>query len=324
MDRLVGRARALAVSANRPRLEERRAELLAATQAPNLWDDPQRAASTLRTFRSVEAQLNELDRLEERATFARRLVREARGEAQLSSAAKQVEEVAREVQMAEVLGTSGEMEQGDEALVDICASETSEGQTAWVQELASMYLGWAERRGYEALAVAEAEEPFRVVVRVTGPGAYGYLSGEAGLHRRIEEEKRQRAYVRVHRGGPMEELQSLDVDGREVRRHEGTFVNRVKTEVTVRDETSGRVMTLAGAGGLEEMKDIASRVVRGQGGSGTADEARRYHLGRSARVEDPRTGAGTPRVKDVLRGELDLFIAAWISRPPLAGPTSTS
>jgi ATP-dependent Clp protease ATP-binding subunit ClpC len=316
MDRLVGRARALAVSANRPRLEERRAELLAATQAPNLWDEPARAAATLRAFRSVEAQLNELDRLEERAMFARNLVREARGEAPLTSAAKQVEEVAREVLMAEVLGASGAMGQGDEALVDICASESLEGQTSWVQELASMYVGWAQRRGYEAVAVAEAEEPFRVVVRIVGPGAYGYLAGESGMHRRLEDDKRQRAYVRVHQGGPREPATSLDVDGREVRRREGIVVGRVKTEVTVRDETSGRVMTLAGAGELEEMKDIASRVVRGQGHPSGGDEARRYHLGRSARVEDPRTGAGTPRVKDVLRGELDLFIAAWISRPP--------
>ena len=30
---------------------------------------------------------------------------------------------------------------------------------------------------------------------------------------------------------------------------------------------------------------------------------------------DPRTGEGTPRVKDVMRGEIDLFIAAWIARP---------
>lgn len=325
MDRLVGRARALSVSANRPRLEERRAQLLEETQAPNLWDDPRRAASTLRAFRTVEAQLNELDRLEERATFARRLVREAKGEAQLASAAKQVEEVAREVQMAEALGAAGAMDtHGDEALVDICASETGEGQDTWVQELATMYLGWAERRGYEATAVAEAKEPFRVVVRIAGPGAYGYLAGEAGLHRRIDEEKRQRAYVRVHRGGPVEEAESLDMEGREVRRHEGTYLARVRTEVTVRDETTGRMMTLAGAGELNEMKDIASRVVKGQGGTSTADEARRYHLGRGARVEDPRTGAGTPRVKDVLRGELDVFIAAWISRPPTTGPSTAA
>ncbi|HYO66023.1 MAG TPA: AAA family ATPase, partial [Archangium sp.] len=146
----------------------------------------------------------------------------------------------------------------------------------------------------------------------------------AGLHRRIDEEKRQRAYVRVHRGGPVEEEESLDVDGREVKRHEGTYLARVKTDVTVKDETTGRMMTLAGAGELGELKDIASRVVKGQGGSNTADEARRYHLGRGARVEDPRTGAGTPRVKDVLRGELDVFIAAWISRPPTSGPTSAA
>jgi ATP-dependent Clp protease ATP-binding subunit ClpA len=319
MDRLVGRSRALSASANRPRLEERRAQLLAETQAPNLWDDAQRAASLLRAFRQVEAQVNELERLEKRSTFVRGLVREARGEAQLASVARQVEEVAREVQMAEALGAAGTTAHGDEALVDICASETGEGQSSWVQELATMYEGWARRRGYEAVPVAEAEEPFRVVVRIAGPGAYGYLAGEAGMHRRIEDEKRQRAYVRVHRGGPVERVDNLAVEARDVKQHEGSFVPRVKTEVTVKDESSGRELTLSGAVELDEMKDLAARVVRGQGGT-SADEARRYHLGRGARVEDPRTGAGTPRVKDVLRGELDVFIAAWISRPPPSSP----
>lgn len=317
-ERLVERARALAVSVDRPRLEERRAQLLAETQAPNLWDDPVRAASLIRSFRAVEAQLNELDRLEQRALFAQRLVDEAKGEGQLSSAARQVEEVAREVQMAEALVASGARDGGDEALVDICASETGEGQEVWVKELASMYLGWAERRGYEAQAVAEAQEPFRVVVRITGPGAYGFLAGEAGLHRKLEEERRQRAYVRVHRGGELPGLAHMEVVGREVRRREGLFLERVRTEVTAREEATGRVLTLACAGALDDMEDVALRVLAGQG-SAAMEEARRYHVGRGARVEDPRTGAGTPRVKDVLRGELDVFIAAWISRPP-AGP----
>ncbi len=43
----------------------------------------------------------------------------------------------------------------------------------------------------------------------------------------------------------------------------------------------------------------------------------RYFVGRSPRVEDPRTGEATPRVKDVLRGEIDVFIAAWMTRPPV-------
>ncbi len=321
MDRLVGRARALAVSAARPQLEEKRNQLLAETQAPNLWDDPDRAATTLRAFRTVEAQINELERLEEAATFARRLVREAKNEVQLASAAKQVEDVAREVQMAEALHASGATAEDNEALMDICASESMEAQDAWVQELATMYLSWAEKRGYEAMLVAEAENPSRVIVRIAGPGAYGFLAGEAGMHRRIEDEKRQRAYVRVHRGGLPEDIEELEVEGRPVKKHEGAFLERVRTEVTVKDSSTGRVITLTGSGELEEMKDIATRVVSGQGTS--TDEARRYYVARGARVEDPRTGAGTPRVKDVLRGDLDLFIAAWISRPPPESPSAT-
>lgn len=321
MDRLVGRARALSVSAARPQLEEKRNHLLAETQAPNLWDDPERAASTLRAFRTVEAQINELERLEKATTFARRLVREAKNEVQLASAAKQVEDVAREVQMAEALHASGATAEDNEALVDICASESMEAQDAWVQELATMYLGWAEKRGYEAMLVAEAEHPARVIVRIAGPGAYGFLAGEAGMHRRIEDEKRQRAYVRVHRGGLPDDIEELEVEGRPVKKHEGSFLERVRTEVTVKDSSTGRVITLTGSGELEEMKDIATRVVSGQGAS--TDEARRYYVARGSRVEDPRTGAGTPRVKDVLRGDLDLFIAAWISRPPPEPPSAS-
>lgn len=323
MDRLVGKARALAANAGRPQLEERRNTLLTETQAPNLWDDPERAAETLRAFRAVEAQLNELERLEDVVQFARRLVREAKNEVQLASAAKEVENVARQVQMAEALNASGATEKDTEALVDICASESVEPQDAWVQELATMYMGWAERRGYDAVAIAEAEEPTRVVVRIAGPGAFGYLAGEAGMHRRIDDDKRQRAYVRVHRGGKLDDdlLEYLKLEGREVRRHEGFYLARVGTEVTVKDETTGRVLTLTGVGHVEELKDTAARVVSGQGG--TMDECRRYYMGRGSRVEDPRTGAGTPRVKDVLRGDLDMFIAAWISRPPEEPPAPT-
>ncbi|MBJ6760946.1 AAA family ATPase [Myxococcaceae bacterium JPH2] len=324
MDRMVGRARELATSSGRPELEVRRSALLAETQAPDLWDDPTHAAEVIRAFRAVEAQINELERLEAACLFARRLVREAKNEVQLASAAKQVEDVAREVQMAEAMHASGATARDNEALVDICASDSAEAQELWVQELASMYLGWAQRRGYEAMAVAEAEAPARVVVRIAGPGAFGFLSGEAGMHRRIEEEKRQRAYVRVHRGGPLEaeEEELLDLGGRPIKSHEGAYLQRVRTEVTARDESTGRVITLAGSSELDELKGIAARVVSGQGGS--TEEVRRYYLGRGARVEDPRTGAGTPRVKDVLRGELDVFIAAWISRPPAEPPATGS
>lgn len=82
----------------------------------------------------------------------------------------------------------------------------------------------------------------------------------------------------------------------------------------LRDAATGREVVLLGVGSVNELRALSLAVLDGQAGGG--DEVRRYFVGRSARVEDPRTGESTPRIKDVLRGEIDLFIAAWISRPP--------
>ena len=73
-------------------------------------------------------------------------------------------------------------------------------------------------------------------------------------------------------------------------------------------------MTLSGSPGVLELKSMTMTLLAGQGEGGV--EVRRYFVGKSPRVEDPRTGEGSPRVKDVMRGEIDLFIAAWITRPP--------
>ena len=106
----------------------------------------------------------------------------------------------------------------------------------------------------------------------------------------------------------------MKLEGREVKRRQGRFVDRIGAEARAVEESSGRVVEIAGELELVELQRIAGIILVGQAGSGA--EARRYYLGRGARVEDPRTGAGTPRYKDVLRGELDLFIAAWFSRAP--------
>ena len=105
-----------------------------------------------------------------------------------------------------------------------------------------------------------------------------------------------------------------EIEVREVKRHAGHFAQRLVCEASARDENNGRELKLSGAVGRAELERLVATLVDGQGEAGP--EVRRYIVGRSPRVEDPRTGEATPRVKDVLRGEIDLFIAAWISRPP--------
>ncbi|MFL5321605.1 MAG: AAA family ATPase [Myxococcaceae bacterium] len=314
-EELARRARGVARSAGRPAMEARKSELLTRTQAPDFWDDPETAARVLRDFRTVEAQLRELDRVVGACEFARKLVRDAKGEQHLVGAARAVEEVAREVQILEAQAASGQPVRVDDALVELEAAAETEDASAWVKELAWMYLGWAQRRGYEAVAIAEGSSPARVVLRVGGPGVLGFLGGEAGLHRRVDDEKRTGAYVRVRRwpdGAP----EALQLTSREVRRRPGSFVERIASEASAHDDATGKAIAIAGAVGPSELEHVAAALLDGPP---QQSEVRRYFVGRGARVEDPRTGVSTPRVKDVLRGELETFIAGWMSQKVEAG-----
>jgi hypothetical protein len=314
-DALVERSGALVSAAGKASLEGRKRELLVKSQAPGFWEHGEDAAATLRSFRTVEAKLADLDRLREVCTAARRRAREAKTDLQLATAVRAVEEAAREIQLAEArlaAGASGDM---DEVWLDIAAATEGDGAVAWVRELMHLYLGWAEKRRYEGKVVAEGAEPSRVVLHLAGPGVLGFLAGEKGLHRRIEEQARVGAYVRLHRLANGKGLPgSLHIDAREVKRHAGTFSEKIGSEAKARDEASGRSLSLFGAGDAGELRKLVPAVLEGEAEAGA--EVRRYFMGRGARVEDPRTGEGTPRVKDVMRGEIDLFIAAWIARPP--------
>jgi ATP-dependent Clp protease ATP-binding subunit ClpA/protein subunit release factor B len=313
---LLGRAAGVAQTLKRPDMEVKRRELLAASQAPGFWDDGERAAAVLRAYRAIDAKLGELDRLRELCQVARRRSRDARGEMQLASAVRAVEEAAREVRLAEARAASGASGSVDEAWLEIAASGNGNGQEPWVGELVTLYTGWAQRRRYEMKVIAEGEDPWRAVLLVQGPGVFGFLAGERGVHRRIDEAGRVSAYVRLYAPSqaPLERAESMTLTSREVKRRTGRYVERVASEASVRDERTGREVSLRGAVSADELRSVTLSVLEGQAEGG--NEVRRYFVGRGARVEDPRTGEMTPRLKDVMRGEIDLFIAAWLARPP--------
>jgi hypothetical protein len=226
-----------------------------------------------------------------------------------------VEEAAREVRLAEARAAAGSAEV-DDAWLEVAAATDGEAAEAWVRELVSLYLGWAHRRGYEARVVAEGLEPLRAVLYLHGTGVYGFLSGERGVHRKVDEHHRVTAYVRLFQPAhsPIEVGDGMSLEGKEVRRRPGRFSEKVGAEASARDERTGREVALAGSLSLNELKALTLAVMAAQGDGG--HDVRRYFFGSGARVEDPRTGEGTPRLKDVMRGEIDLFIAAWMTRPP--------
>ncbi len=312
---LLTRATSIASAAKKPELEVKKRELLAKTQSPTFWDDGERAAATIRTYRELEEKLAEFERVREVCLAARRRAKEAKSESALASAVRAVEEAAREIRLAEARLAAGSTEV-DDAWLEIAAASEGEAAEAWLRELVSMYLGWAQRRGYEARVIAEGLEPLRVVLHLHGMGVFGFLSGERGVHRRVDDQHRVTAYVRLFQPSqaPVELAASMRAEAKDLKRRAGRFVERVGAEVSLRDDQTGRQVALTGSLSATEMKALALAVLTGQGEAGV--DVRRYFFGSGARVEDPRTGEGTPRLKDVMRGEIDLFIAGWMTRPP--------
>jgi ATP-dependent Clp protease ATP-binding subunit ClpC len=311
-EHLLARASAVSHGAKRPELETLRKDYLAQSQSPRFWDDGEKAAGVLRSFRAIESQLGELDRLREICLTARRRAKEAKSEVQLSSAIRTLEEATREVRLAEARVAAG-ASQVDEAFIDISCTQMGAASEAFLKELAFLYFQWGKRRGYEINMVAESPEPLRCVLHVQGPGVFGFLQSEKGLHRRIEDQHRVTALIRLFMPVQSSELQAV-IEAKEVKRHTGMLVEKLCTQVQAQEQSTGRELTMVCALTLENAKQLAGALMQANGDS--ALEVRRYFMGKNARVEDPRTGEATPRIKDVFKGEIDSFIAAWISRPP--------
>ena len=118
--------------------------------APGFWDDQEHAAGVsarharaqrrLEGFRTIEAEVADLDELAEMATEDDELAGEL--ESQLAS----VE--ARLAELEEARLFSGEYDAGD-AVVTVRSGAGGTDSQDWAEMLLRMYLRWAERRGFD-------------------------------------------------------------------------------------------------------------------------------------------------------------------------------
>ena len=113
---LMKRAERLVVRIGQNRLRTSQRELLAASQAPNFWDDAAEAAECFDTFALGSRPSSPIsNRLTKACSSAIRRAREARNEHQLGAAARAVEDAAREVQLCEARSQAGDPQGVDEA-----------------------------------------------------------------------------------------------------------------------------------------------------------------------------------------------------------------
>ena len=163
------------------------------TQAPDFWDDPERARAQMKVVGELRKWIDgykevrsSADELELSMEFYRD---EMLTEEELDKA------YARALQAVEALELKNMLRQEEDSMDAVLKINSGAGGTEaqdWAQMLMRMYMRWAEKGGYKVTVVdlLEADDAgiksvTMQIENATGDYAYGYLKSESGVHRLV-------------------------------------------------------------------------------------------------------------------------------------------
>ncbi len=369
LHRRVDDARAyLQIGAARTRLTELEQE---ASRA-DLWEDQEQARKVTTELARLRDDLELFDGLEERLSEVETLNELGREEGDDSVEPEieaGVGSLSLDLDTLELRALfRGEHDERD-AICEVHSGAGGTDAQDWTEMLLRMYLRWAERRGFD-VELDEAQEGTEAGITsatfiVRGRYAFGLLQGEKGVHRLIRispfdaNARRQTAFASFDAVPALEHSEEPEIDPNDLRIDTyrssgagGQHVNVTDSAVRITHLPTGIVVScqnersqiqnrakamqilaarLAERQRLERQQELES-LSREKKDVAFGSQIRTYTLAPYQLVKDERTRYETGNVQEVLDGELDPFIEAYLQwrrrseggAPPSSGPDDGS
>ncbi|MDH5430089.1 MAG: PCRF domain-containing protein, partial [Nitrospirota bacterium] len=162
------------------------------TSQPDFWDDPRHAAKIGQRQAELEGQLHRLEQLEQQRDelLAIQELIGSQGDAELEAEWNQgVSAIEASLEAWRLEKLLSDEHDHRNAILSINPGAGGTESQDWAQMLMRMYLRWAQERHFkvETIDLQPGDEAGikSVTLGISGPLAYGYLRGEAGVHRLV-------------------------------------------------------------------------------------------------------------------------------------------
>ena len=335
-------------------------ELDRTMEEPSFWEDADKAAKMVKEAKGLKDTVEGFDKLQNQYEEIGLLIEmgyEENDPEIIPEIQEMLDEFVSELEALRLRTLlTGEYDSNN-AILKLSAGAGGTEACDWCSMLYRMYCRWAERKGFsvEVLDFQDGDEAGIkwVTVQINGENAYGYMKSERGVHRLVRispfnaNGKRQTSFVSCDIMPDIEDdieieinMDDLRIDTYRASGAGGQHVNKTSSAIRITHLPTGVVVQCQNERSQFQNKDKAMQMLKAKlymlkqqenaekisdirGDvleNGFGSQIRSYVLQPYTMIKDHRTGFSIGNVGNVLDGDIDGFISAFLKWESLGRP----